>query len=221
MCGRYAIDYPDEFAARFGLDDLPDGLEPNYNAAPGQFLPVIIKLDDQINSLEIMRWGLVPFWSKDEKIGYKMINARAESINQKPSFRKPFASQRCLVPAMGFYEWKKLGNAKQPYFIKPKNNSLISMAGLYDHWKTTDGKILKTYTIITTQPNEIVKLIHNRMPVILNPETEKLWLDQDREQSSLLEILQPAPENDLSAFMVSKSVNNPEIQGEELVRPLQ
>ena len=147
MCGRYTLIETDGLNTCFDADNDLKDLCPNYNVAPGQIMPVVNH--NSPNKLELMKWGLVPFWAKDSQIGYKMINARAEGIQDKPSFRSALKTKRCLVPTTGFYEWKKENDIKQPYFIHLKNQEMFSFAGLYETWKDAEGNELKTYTIIT------------------------------------------------------------------------
>jgi putative SOS response-associated peptidase YedK len=214
MCGRYNLfDFkPDEMRDRFEIDESDieflNSLEPSYNIAPSQRNPVITKHSP--NHIEVMRWGLIPFWAKDLSIGYKMINARAEGIESKTSFRKAFKYQRCLVPASGFYEWRVTDSGKVPYLIHLKKQPLFAFAGLYEMWKDVEGKEIKSYTIITTQPNDLMATIHNRMPVILNKEDEELWLNPDVvEPERLLSLLTPYPEKEMEAYPISTKVNSP------------
>lgn len=158
------------------------------------------------NEAVLMRWGLIPSWAKDPKIGYKMINARSESILEKPSFKKPFLSQRCLIPASGFYEWQHLDNKKIPYYFKLKDQDLFAFAGLYDEWKDPEGYPLKTFTIITTEPNEVVAPIHNRMPVILPEKSEDIWLDHTiSDPQKLLSLLTPYKNSEMILEKLSPS----------------
>jgi len=188
MCGRYSLPYADDIPIRFKATRNGYDLKPRYNAAPSEDLPVII--NDGEKHVELMRWGLVPFWAKDLKIGYKMINARAESVADKPSFRKSLSHQRCIVPASGFFEWKKLAREKTPYYIFLKNKELIGFAGLYDVWKDNEGKELRTYTIITTTPNQLMEPIHDRMPAILEKLDEDKWLNpEEKEADHLVKLL--------------------------------
>jgi putative SOS response-associated peptidase YedK len=182
------------------------------------------------NQLELMQWGLVPFWSKEAKAAYSTINARVESVVQSPTYRRPFHSQRCLVPASGFYEWQTLGNVtkgekKQPFYFElggdEPEGALFAFAGLYDIWHGPDGQELKSYTIITTQGNELVGEVHDRMPVILPREVEQRWLDPQLEDSAaLMQLLMPYPATLMLGFPVSKAVNSPNSDGRELIAPL-
>lgn len=162
----------------------------------------------------LMKWGLIPFWAKDPKIGYKMINARSEGIETKPTFRKPIRTMRCLIPADGFYEWKSLNlegkYEKFPWYIGLRNRKLFAFAGIYDSWKDAEGKEILSYSIITTNPNKLIASVHNRMPVILKKEDENTWLDKESNLQTVLSLLKPYPDNDMVSYPVSKKVNNPE-----------
>lgn len=221
MCGRYTLaESPERVKARFEIANITfvNDLKPRYNVAPGQFMPVVTK--NSPNTLELMKWGLVPHWAKDLRIGYKMINARAEGIESKPSFRRAFRSQRCLVPSTGFYEWvkpDKKGGIKKPFFISLKSRRLFAFAGLYEVWKNGDGIELKTYSIITTDPNPLVKKIHDRMPVILHEDDENTWLNPAIQSVDvLLSLLRPYPESNMKAYEVSTKVNSPEFDRSDL-----
>ncbi len=216
MCGRYTIPDPGDIPIRFKATRSGYDLKPRYNAAPSQDLPVV--LNDGEKHVELMRWGLVPFWAKDEKIGYKMINARAETLPDKPSFRKALSMQRCIIPAGGFFEWKRIDKEKVPYYIFLKNHSVFGFAGLYDVWHDNQGKELKTYTIITTEPNALIEPIHNRMPVILEKQNEDTWLNPDEtEPEQLTKLLHPYPASDMDAYPVSKLVNSPKNDTREVI----
>jgi len=226
MCGRYSLTRTvKELSERFDIEHaLTENLPLRYNVAPGQALPIITRHSP--NQFEIMQWGLVPSWAKDPKIGYQMINARAEGIEQKPSFRKPFRSQRCIVPATGFYEWQKI-NTRQKipyYFTLNAHNTespLFGFAGLYDIWYDSNGNKLKTYTIITTEANELLIPIHDRMPVILSPADEDLWLDPDlHDPAPLLGLLKPYPAALMQLRVVSQLVNKPQNEGPQLLEPI-
>lgn len=217
MCGRYAIPDPADIPVHFKGTRIGYDLKPRYNAAPSEDLPVVVNTSDK--HVEMMRWGLVPFWAKDEKIGYKMINARAETLSVKPSFRKALSLQRCIVPAGGFFEWKKLEKEKIPYYIFLKNHSVFGFAGLYDVWKDKRGRELKTYTIITTEPNALVEPIHNRMPVILEKQAEDEWLNPDEtEPERLVKLLHPYPASEMEAYPVSRLVNSPVHDTKEIIK---
>ena len=211
MCGRFARSTKKEdMQNRFGFDDpLNVLLEPRYNISPTQFHPVVI-LEADRRVLKMMKWGLVPFWAKEASIGYKMINARAEGIEDKSSFKNPFRKRRCLVLADGFYEWKKVdAKTKVPYFIKLKSGEPFAFAGLWDRWDKREEP-LETFTIITTDNNELMAPIHNRMPVILHEKDEGAWLDPElKDPEKLLPLLKPYPSEEMVLYEVSTVVNSP------------
>jgi putative SOS response-associated peptidase YedK len=217
MCGRYSFVPKQDFAERFQVENQQLDLQTRYNVAPSQVMPVITR--NSPNRAEEMRWGLVPFWAKDPSIGNRMINARAETIAEKPAFRRPLAARRCLVPASGFYEWQRSPEGKVPHYIFLRDAETFAFAGLYEIWKDEAGNALKTYTIITTTPNALMEPIHNRMPVILRREDEALWLDKAAEVPDLLALLRPYPAELMDAYPVSRAVNSPANDGEELIEP--
>ncbi|MGG1446421.1 SOS response-associated peptidase [Bacillus subtilis] len=189
-----------------------------FYVAPSQNILAIIN-DGSNNRLGKLRWGLIPPWAKDEKIGYKMINARAETITEKPAFRKPLVSKRCIIPADSFYEWKRLDpKTKIPMRIKLKSSNLFAFAGLYEKWNTPVGNPLYTCTIITTKPNELMEDIHDRMPVILTDENEKQWLNpKNTDPDYLQSLLLPYDADDMEAYQVSSLVNSPKNNSSELI----
>jgi len=209
MCGRFALTLPSKkVMAQFNIKDEVD-LTARYNIAPTQQIAVIRPADSMKNKLVMMRWGLVPNWAKDIKIGYNLINARAESLEEKPSFHEAYTRKRCLIPADGFYEWKHDGTRKQPYFIKMKNSDLFAMAGLWDIWKTPKGKNLLSCAIIVTEANGGVAKIHDRMPVIIKADQYGFWLDPRTNKSLLREIMRPYNPFKMVAYPVSRMCNNP------------
>ena len=216
MCGRYGFSDPDKIRDYYDIQSELKNLKARYNAAPAQQLPVIFN-NAKIHA-EIMRWGFVPFWAKDMSIGYKMINARAEGINQKPAFRKAFKIQRCLIPASFFFEWDKVSGERTPYLIKLKNQDVFSFAGLYDVWKNVEGKEFKSFTIITTEPNSVISKIHNRMPVILSTNEEKEWLNLDF--PAPIKLLDPYPANKIEMYQISKLINKPVNDSPEIIKPV-
>jgi len=163
------------------------------------------------------RWGLIPMWAKDEKIGYRTINARADTVAEKPSFRDAYKKRRCLVVANGFFEWQKVGKEKQPYLIRLKGGELFAFAGLWSWWKSPEGEEITSYTIITTEPNELCTKLHNRMPVILAPRDHEQWLDTGADGAALLK---PFAANEMEAFPVSKRVGNVRNNDPELLEPI-
>jgi putative SOS response-associated peptidase YedK len=219
MCGRYVFVPDNNLKDRFSLKNNIDSLVPNYNVSPGEFLPVII--NDNGNMITLMRWGLIPSWAKDPNIAYRLINARADSVSFKPSFRTAFKHRRCLIPASGFYEWKKEGKHKQPYYFVLKDKSTFAFAGLWDQWLSPDGSEIQTYTIITTDPNSLVNSVHNRMPVILQKEDESIWLENNFEnEDKYLSLLQPLPESLMKFYPVSPEVNQPVKNSADLIKPI-
>ncbi len=206
MCGRYSFAVEDALIReRFGLRVGTAIYKARYNCAPGQMLAVIA--NDAPDDLSYFRWGLIPAWAKDPAIGNKLINARAETVSEKPSFRSSFKSRRCLVPADSFFEWKK-DREKTPYRILIKDRNLFCMAGIWDRWTTPAGEQICTFSILTTQPNEMMAPLHDRMPVILEPEAEKRWLTATS-APELLELLKPYPAAAMDAYAISKKVNYP------------
>lgn len=212
MCGRFVKKSDKEkLRKRFGFDDPSQDVlfEPRFNIAPSQEHPVLLVSQDK-RVVRMMKWGLVPYWSKDPKIGYKMINARAEGIEQKPSFKIPLKRKRCLIMADGFYEWHKPDKkTKIPYYFRLKSGEPFAFAGLWDLWQNGDQK-LKTFTIITTSPNELMEPIHNRMPVILRESNETRWLDPEiTDPDYILPLLKPYTADEMECFKVSTIVNSP------------
>jgi putative SOS response-associated peptidase YedK len=205
MCGRFGFSVPKNLVEeRFDIS-VDELYLPRYNCAPTQFIGVISNAEPRI--LSYFRWGLVPFWAKEISIGNKLINTRAETILEKPSFKTSFKRRRCLVPADGFYEWKK-EKIKVPHRIMLRSGEPFAMAGIWDSWKDAAGNELLTFSIITTSPNELMADIHNRMPVILDRDTEKKWLEETDERA-LLELLKPYPADEMKAYKISSAVNSP------------
>ena len=219
MCGRFAQADPLEIIAeQFGIDEIDFDLSPRYNVAPGQQVAVVIKEETRI--MADHKWGLVPFWAKDPSIGNRMINARAETVLEKPSYKNAMKKRRCLIPASGFYEWKKDGKVKVPHYFRLKSGKPFGLAGLWETWKDPDGNELKTFTIITTEPNELAARVHNRMPVIIPEEGYHTWLDTANPPQKAQALLAPYPAGQMEAYPVSTMVNSPANDTEELVRPL-
>jgi putative SOS response-associated peptidase YedK len=201
---------------RFGVDIPEMQYHFRYNAAPGQDLWVIP--EETPNQAQLFHWGLVPFWAKDPKIGNRLINARAETVAEKPAFRTPFKKHRCLVLADGFYEWDKKGPRKVPYRITLKDEKPFAFAGICDYWKDEKGKELKSFAIITTDANELISKIHDRMPVILSPEDEKVWLDPGLDIAEAMKMLHPYPSEEVKMYPVSTLVNKPENDLPEVIK---
>ncbi|MDB5181060.1 MAG: hypothetical protein JWO54_823 [Candidatus Saccharibacteria bacterium] len=212
MCGRYALFNIDEIVDDYPLPEDFDFI-PNYNIAPTQTMPVITE-----DGMKLMRWGLIPSWSKDEKIGYRLINARSESVFDKPIWKAVITRKKCLIPANGFYEWKKEEDGKQPYFIHPKDQSIFMFAGVWETWKH-EGKEWHTYSILTTEPNKEMSYIHDRMPVILQKDDWSQWLGADVEDD-IVPLLQSYSDNGLETVQVSKDVNVVKTNNNTLVLPI-
>ncbi len=252
MCGRYASSRsPDDLAEEFEVVDprLDQPLQPDYNVAPTKEVYAVLdrapRPDDEegdmaqadpVRQLRVLRWGLVPFWAKDPSIGSRMINARMETVAEKPAFRRAFASRRCLLPADGYFEWYETQQEikggktpkfkKQPFFIKPKDGSVLAMAGLYEIWKdpTRDDddpeKFRWTCTVLTAEATDEVGRIHDRMPLLVTPERRTAWLDPQTPKDQLPDLLVPAQQSGLEAFPVSTAVGNVRNNGPELVEPI-
>ena len=226
MCGRFTLRTPaNQLALLFGLSETPL-LAPRYNIAPTQ--PVaIVRVHPQTHAREWAhaRWGLIPSWSKDPSIGARMINARSETVAEKPSFRAAYKRRRCLVPADGFYEWQKLDGRKQPQYITMQDQGPFAIAGLWEIWHSPEGDILETCTLLTTAPNELLETIHNRMPVIVHPDDFDMWLgsgpESDRQELSLLpHLLRAYPADEMKITPVSTYVNNARNEGADCIIPL-
>ena len=218
MCGRFVQKSERKIITEeFYILEFLNDVFISYNIAPGQNAGVII--NEGKNLYSQFKWGLVPSWSKDMKIGYKMINARAETVTQKPSFRSTFAARRCLVPVDGFYEWKKIGSNKVPYFIHSGTGRPFSLGGLWEAWQDTEGKSLKTFTIITTEANKSLEDIHHRMPVIVPPDKRSLWLDGNvKQKGKLLDILEPYAGEEIIFHEVDRFVNSPKNNSPECIK---
>ena len=225
MCGRFTLTINIQTVASTIMGSqqvaVPQSLQenqPRYNIAPTQDIVAVMN-DDSLH-LDVLRWGLIPSWAKDAAIGSKMINARAETLAEKPSFKRLLTSKRCLVVADGFYEWRQETGArtKTPMYITLKDHQPIAFAGLWDSWHDPDGQLLRTCTIITTEPNELMSSIHNRMPVLLPLKTRELWLDPTmRDQQRLVSVLTPYPTEEMQVRTVSRLVNDPKHDSAELI----
>jgi putative SOS response-associated peptidase YedK len=219
MCGRYSLACIDDLGARFRIFDPSLGFRSHFNIAPGSTNPVIVSRGRE--EAVMMQWGLVPHWAKNLMTTNPPINARAESIAEKPMFRGLVSGQRCLVPASGFFEWKQEGTRKVPFYFHVKDESLFAFAGLYDIWQSPDGTHLATYTIITTAANALVAPVHDRMPVILAKDDESSWLYRGPlTPGEVHRILAPFPAEAMEAHPVSERVNNPAADDERVVERL-
>ena len=217
MCGRYTLiaDLGD-LAQRFEFDGSDFSYDPGYNIAPTESVLTVRNLDAR--EAAFMRWGLVPFWAKDPKIGARMINARAETVAEKPAFRNALKKRRCLVLADGYYEWQKTPVGKRPYRIIMRSGEPFAMAGLWETWRDPQGNVVPSCTIITTAANDFLSPIHDRMPVILPREMEELWLDPDTDDAAVLTgILAPYPDECMDAYEVSTLVNYARNDGPEVI----
>lgn len=214
MCGRFAFYSPAEAAAQlFGVSNSTS-VEPRYNIAPTQYVAAIRDTDSNERELVMLRWGLVPFWAKDSAIGSRMINARAETVAEKPAFRAAYKSRRCLVLADGFYEWHTAGGVKTPYFISAANSEPFVFAALWERWENKEsGEILQTTTIVTTEANDFMKQLHHRMPVVLEPASAGRWLGGDTELLHEADSTTPK----MQAWPVSRTVNNARNEGAGLI----
>lgn len=222
MCGRFTltVDANTIQQAFPGLTLPSNQFSPRYNIAPSQ--PIAVVPNDGKNQLDFFIWGLIPSWAKDPKIGNRLINARGETLAEKPSFRAAYKRRRCLVLADGFYEWVKTPGekAKTPHYIQLESKEPFALAGLWEIWHAPDGSILKTANIITTQPNPMVAKLHNRMPVILPPEAYQPWLDPEEKNADQLDhFLKPYPAEDMLHYAVSRTVNSPSNDSPECILP--
>lgn len=226
MCGRFVLRAsPEQLKALFELDEEPN-VEPRYNIAPTQPVGIVrIKPEAQAREWAHVLWGLIPSWAKDASIGQKMINARAETVTEKPSYRAAFKRRRCLVPASGFYEWKKGASGKTPHFITTADEKPFAIAGLWETWQGPDGGELSTCTLLTTEANELMRNLHDRMPVIIAPDAYAMWLGSGREDppdvlANVRHLLHPYPAEQMQMWPVSTRVNNVRNEGEACIEPL-
>jgi putative SOS response-associated peptidase YedK len=220
MCGRFTQRSKlNLLLQQFAIEDHDPHyqLDPRYNIAPSQDVAVVRMINQGQRQLAMLRWGLIPSWADDPKIGYRMINARSDSVATKPSFRTAFKRRRCLIPADGFYEWKNEGKTKQPYLIELTGGELFAFAGLWESWRGADPPI-ESCTIITTEANELLSELHDRMPVILSPNDYQPWLDPANEDRESLErLLDPYPASQMRYIAVSTTVNNARNEGPECI----
>jgi putative SOS response-associated peptidase YedK len=225
MCGRVRLstDFSEiKIAFRIPPERPTPNGAPSWNVAPTDPLPIVCYDEkDRERSLEVMRWGLIPYWAKDSKIGYSTINARAEEIDTKPAFREPFRQRRCLVPIDNFYEWKKTETGKQPYAIGLAGNRLMALAGLWDTWRSPQGERVRSFTIVTTTPNELCAQLHNRMPVVLKPDAWPLWIGEEpADVPRLKSLLVPYTDDDMICWPVSARVGSVKNNDPSLIEPI-
>ena len=219
MCGRFALAATgEEVAGHYDLSEVPL-IVPRYNIAPTQPVAAVRLNERGERELTHFQWGLIPSWAKDPSMGSKMINARSETAAEKPAFRAAFKRRRCLIPATGFYEWRKVGGGKQPMYIHGAGSNLVSLAGLWEVWHGPDGGILETCTILTTTPNALMEPIHNRMPVLVDPLDYGMWLDPETALDQLNHLLRPYDPERMAAYPVSTAVNRPANDSAELIQP--
>jgi putative SOS response-associated peptidase YedK len=205
-------------AKDFGVQEITEDLQPSFNIAPTQNVAVVLR--DGTTRLVAMRWGLIPSWATDPTIGSRLINARSETLTKRSAFKDAFKSRRCLVLADGFYEWQRQGKDKTPFFIHLKSERPFAFAGLYEIWRPPLGEPLVSCTIVTTEPNDLVRPLHDRMPVVLPKGAEGLWLDPEAEDPTrLLDLLQPYPAEDMAAYQVSTLVNSVKNDSPECIEP--
>ncbi len=221
MCGRIVRKRPRHLVSQdLGMDEDggPD-LPPHYNIPPGTAILVVRAKQSKGNELVYLRWGLIPSWAKDAKIGWKMINARAETIAEKPAFRDAFRRRRCIITADGFYEWKVTTRAKTPFFIRLRDERLMLLGGLWERWISLSGEPIETCTVITTQANDALQQIHDRMPVIVHKDKMAAWLDPNiQDKNAVAPLLAPFPSEEIVAIAVSRRVNNPRNDDADLLR---
>jgi putative SOS response-associated peptidase YedK len=225
MCGRARLssDVSEiEVAFRIPPERPTPNIAPSWNVAPTDPLPVVrFDAKERQRSLDVMRWGLVPFWAKDIKVAFANINAKAEGIETKPAFREAFRQRRCLVPVNSFYEWKKIASGKQPYAIALKSRGLMALAGLWENWRSPAGERIRSFAIVTTEPNELCAELHNRMPVVLAPEAWPAWLGEEpADEPHLKALLAPYPSDDMICWPVSARVGNVKNNDASLVEPI-
>lgn len=221
MCGRFTqTASPEAIAKQFQVES-PPLFKPRYNIAPSQQIATI-RLNPDVAKREcvMLRWGLIPSWAKDTKIGNQCINAKSETVAEKPAFRSAFKKRRCLVIADGFYEWQRIGERKQPMWISRQDHQPFAFAGLWEHWQLPDGEPIESCTILTTSPNDLMAPIHNRMPVILAPSSYDQWFDLSAQMDALNALLRPAPSEALQAYPVSTLVNNPRHDAPACLEPV-
>ena len=220
MCGRFILtSHRRVLVAQFELQHEPE-LTPRYNISPTQQVSAI-RMDTGGRRLEMLKWGLVPFWAKDASIGPRLINARCETLGQKPAYRAAFKSRRCLIPTNGFYEWMKEKEKKQPYLIRLADESLFAFAGLWEHWKGPDGSTIESCTVITTEANDLLRPIHDRMPVIISRKDYDSWLNPEMLcQETFQSLILPYPSHEMVFFPVNPKVNRATYDNPDCIEPV-
>jgi putative SOS response-associated peptidase YedK len=220
MCGRFTQRQPTARLKKvFRVEEVPE-VEARYNIAPTQNILGVRQSPDG-REMTYLKWGLIPSWAKNTSMGAKLINARNETVAEKPSFREAFKRRRCIIPADGFYEWQRTTSGKQPFFFHMRDDRPFGFAGLWERWEGTGSEAINSCTILTTAANEVLRPVHDRMPVILHPEDYELWLDADTRKPDLIEgMLLPYPAEEMVGYPVSTSINSPRSQGEQLVEQI-
>jgi putative SOS response-associated peptidase YedK len=224
MCGRYRLSRRKQIIEEyFDTADWQEDWNPRYNIAPTQQIPIVRQNPKEpVRQISLMKWGLIPSWAKDSSVAAKMINARSETASTKPAFREALKSRRCLIPADGFYEWARTGKTKQPYCFEVNGGELFAFAGLWDRWKDPSGGWVKTCSILTTTPNAVTSAIHDRMPVILDPDAYDLWLDPGmKDADAASELLKPYDARQMRGYPVSTRINRVANDDEECSRPVE
>lgn len=228
MCGRFYLDVPrDIFLAHYQLEDTSILPPRRYNIAPSQNILAVRTIDGGERTVSLLHWGLIPSWSKEEEPHYSMINARADTVDSKPAYRSAFKKRRCLIPVSGFYEWQLRGQYKQPYIITMKeqdgeNATLFSLAGLWEHWESKEGRVIESCSIIVTDANEVLKPIHDRMPVIIDKKDYTAWLDPENQDTNTLKtLLNPYPSSSMKAYPVSRRMNDPSHDEADCIKPVE
>ncbi|HEY9618920.1 MAG TPA: SOS response-associated peptidase [Crinalium sp.] len=222
MCGRFTLSQSGEaIATAFQLSSVPE-LVDRYNIAPTQPIPAILATADHPErQFKLLYWGLIPSWAKDPKMGARMINARTETVTEKPSFRTAFKRRRCLIVADGFYEWQRSESGKQPFYMQVGEHQPFAFAGLWEHWESAEGDRIDSGTILTTDANDLMQPIHDRMPVILHESDYDLWLDPTLQDTAKLQsLLRPYPSEEMVAYPVRTTVNSPKVDEPSLIQPL-
>lgn len=221
MCGRFTLHIPPELLAEiFGLIEIPT-FPARFNIAPSQKVAVIRQNGDGQNRLDFLRWGLIPSWAEDISIGYKLINARSESVHEKHSFRHAIRYRRCLIPTSGFYEWVQEGKTKKPLYVCMKDGSPMVFAGLWESWKSPEGEVIESCTILTTTSNKLIESLHDRMPVILHSQEYDIWLDREMtDPEKLKHLYKPYPADLMEIYPVSSQVNSPRNDSPDCIKPV-
>jgi putative SOS response-associated peptidase YedK len=218
VCGRFALFASPELLAEYFALGEPPPLAPHYNVTPGQDIAAVRVDRDGVRTLRALRWGLVPFWAKDATIGRRLINARLDSLKDKPAFREALTRRRCLIPASGFYEWGvDAAGKKQPFFIRPRAEPLLAIAGLWERWRPRGGEPLETCVIVTTEADALLAPIHDRMPVVLSRAAQEVWLDPSSDVATIAELAAQGPE--LETWAVGTAVNDPRNDDERVIAP--